>query len=131
MNTKHGLAISALILLAAGCAKQSAIQPTAFAPLADIEVTSSPNTPILIYSSAPAQFALRGQTFQLRADTIRTTTPAQLQAYLDRGDIHVASVGTASLMVEATIAHAPATHATATGRHVVLDARGSGIRTAD
>src|SRR5881275_1028298 len=116
------------ILLGFGCASQSHRQPLAFAPRADVQITSSTNTSVLIYSSLPSQFALRGQELRVRSDTLRTTTPVQLEAYLDAGEIHVAAAEDVPLRVEAYIAHSAATHATAAGRHIVLDAGGTGIR---
>jgi hypothetical protein len=116
------------ILFGLSCALQPHRQPLAFAPRADVQITSSPNTSVLIYSSVPSQFALRGQELRVRSDTVRATTPVQLEAYLDAGEIHIAADGDVPLNVEATIAHSPATHATATGRHIVLDAGGSGVR---
>jgi len=115
------------ILLGLGCASQLHRQPLAYAPRADIQITSSPNTSVLIYSTVPSQFALRGQELRVRSDTLRATTPVQLEAYLDAGEIHVAADGNVPLSVEANIAHSPATHATATGRHIILDPGGSGI----
>ena len=116
------------ILFGLSCAFQPHRQPLAYAPRADVQVTSSPNTSVLIYSSVPSQFALRGQELRVRSDTVRATTPVQLEAYLDAGEIHVVTDGDIPLSVEASIAHSPATHATATGRHIVLDSGGSGIR---
>jgi len=116
------------ILVGLGCASQPHGQPLAYAPRADVQITSSPNTSVLIYSNAPSRFALRGQELRVTSDTLRATTPVQLEAYLDAGEIHVAAAQDVPLSVEAYIAHSPATHATATGRHIVLDAGGSGVR---
>ena len=82
-------------------------------------------------TDAPTQFAVSGEVLQMRADSIRTTTPVQLEAYLDRGDIHVVTIGSVPVSVVAIIAHASASHATATGRHIVVNAGGSGIRTTE
>jgi hypothetical protein len=111
-----------------GCAARPHQQPLAYAPRADIEITSSPNTSVLIYSTVPSQFALAGQELRTRSDTVRATTPVRLEAYLTSGEIHVTADGSVALNVDATIAHAPAKHATATGRHIVIDAGGTGIR---
>jgi hypothetical protein len=115
-------------LSSVGCAVRTNQQPLAYSPRADIEITSSPNTSVRIYSTVPSQFALAGQQLYTRSDTVRATTPVQLEAYLTNGEIHVTADSNVALNVDATIAHAPAKHATASGRHIVIDAGGSGIR---
>jgi len=70
---------------------------------------------------------LSGEALRIRSDTIRATTPARLEAYLNAGEIHVVADGAIPLDVAATFANAPATHAGAAGRHIVLYAGGTGI----
>ena len=119
---------ASVALSALACVAHTTRQPLAYAPRADIQISSSPNTSVLIYSNTPTQFAVRGQELRARSDTIHTFTPVQLEAYLDAGEIHVVADPAARLDVEATIAHSPATHATASGHHIILEAGGSGIR---
>jgi hypothetical protein len=116
------------VFSAGGCIARPTAQPIAYAPRADVQITSSPNTPVLIYSTAPSQFALRGEVLRLRSDTIRATTPIQLETYLDAGEIHVAASDAVPISVEAAIAHSPASRATATGLHIVIESGGTGIR---
>lgn len=129
MKTTPKDSIIAIALLSGiACVAHPARQPLAYAPGADFQVSSSPNTSVLIYSSAPSQFALRGQELRARSDTIRAFTPLQLEAYLDAGEIHIVSDPAAPIDVEATLANSPATHVTATGYHIVLERGGTGIR---
>src|SRR4051812_11595741 len=93
MKATFTLSITAsVLLLAIACAPRTTRQPLAYAPRADIQITSSPNTSVLIYSTAPSQFALRGQQLRMRSDTIRASTPLELEAYLDAGEIHAVAV---------------------------------------
>jgi hypothetical protein len=127
MKVIQPLAAAAAILLNVACAAHPRSEPVAFAPRADIEITSSPNSAVLIYAGSPSRFALSGEALRVRSDTIRATTPVRLEAYLDAGDIHFVADGKIPLKVAATIAHAPATHTTATGNHIVLASGGTGI----
>ena len=127
MKMIQPLAVAAAILLNVACAAHPRSEPVAFAPRADIEITSSPNSAVLIYAGSPSRFALSGEALRVRSDTIRATTPVRLEAYLDAGDIHFVADGKIPLKVAATIAHAPATHTTATGNHIVLASGGTGI----
>jgi hypothetical protein len=128
METIQSFVIAAgAILSSLSCAVRPSPEPIALAPRAEIEVTSSPNSAILVYADAPSRFALSGQALRMRSDTIRATTPARLEAYLDAGEIHVVANGTIPLEVAATFANAPATHSGATGRHIVLYSGGTGI----
>lgn len=131
MRTTKAIAAAYTVILVSlcGCAPAHTRNTLAFAPRADVMVTSSPNTEVLIYASTPSQFALRGQPLQTRTDTIRTITPVQFEAYLDAGEIHVSSTTGVPVTVEAAMAHAPATRAIAKARHVVVDAAGAGIHT--
>jgi len=91
MTKHHSLPLAFLLAAAgAGCNPRPAAQDLSVAPRAEIEVTSSPNTSVLIYGSKPAPFALRGREMKVRADTMRMTTPVQLTAFLNTGDIHIA-----------------------------------------
>ena len=130
MKTIQPLAVAAVAILSnLACAVRPGQEAIALAPRAEIEVTSSPNSAILIYADAPSRFALSGEPLRMRSDTIRATTPARLEAYLDAGEIHVVANGLIPLNVAATMANAPATHSTATGNHIVLYSGGTGIRT--
>src|SRR5688572_11139056 len=128
--TKHYSLPLAFLFAAAstGCNPRPAAEDLSVAPRADIEVTSSPNTSVLIYGSKPAPFALRGGEMKVRADTVRVITPVQLTAFLHTGDIHIAANGSVPIEVVATLTHAPATRLTATGREIVLNSGGAGIR---
>ena len=128
MKMIQPLAVAAAILSNAACAVHPRSEPVAFAPRADVEITSSPNSAVLIYAGAPSRFALSGEALRVRSDTIRATTPVRLEAYLDAGEIHFVADGKIPLDVAATIAHAPATHSTATGNHIILESGGTGIR---
>jgi len=128
---KNGAGYVATILLSITACSGHAprVTQTSFPPTAEILVTSSPNTSVLIFSSSPARFALRGNPLALRSDTIRTTTPAMVNAYLDQGDITIVSETNVPIAVEATLANAAARHVTATGRGAVLQSGGVGINT--
>jgi hypothetical protein len=115
------------ILSNLACAAHPRSEPVAYAPRAQVEITSSPNSAILVYADAPSRFALSGEALRMRSDTIRATTPARLEAYLDAGEIHVVTDGVIPLDVAATFANAPAIHAGASGRHIVLYSGGTGI----
>jgi hypothetical protein len=123
------VATLAVFLVGLACATARTRQPLAFAPRADVTITSSPNTEVMIYAMPVARFALRGEPVVVRSDTIRARTPLELETYLDAGEIHVASVQGVSVKVDANILHAPALHADATGRHIILESGGFGIRT--
>jgi hypothetical protein len=128
MKTIQPFVIAAVAILSnLACAVRPAPEPIALAPRAEIEVTSSPNSAILVYADAPSRFALSGEALRVRSDTIRVTTPARLEAYLDAGEIHFVANGLTPLNVAATFANAPATHSGATGRHIVLYSGGTGI----
>jgi len=128
MNTIQPFVITAAAILSSlACAVRPGPEPIALAPRAEIEVTSSPNSAILVFADAPSRFALSGEALRMRSDTIRATTPARLEAYLDAGEIHVVANGLIQLNVAATFANAPAIHAGATGRHIVLYSGGTGI----
>jgi len=128
MKTIQPIVMTAVAILSnLACAVRRAPEAIAFAPRAEIAVTSSPNSAVLIYADAPSRFALSGEALRMRSDTIRATTPARLEAYLNAGEIHVVADGPIPLDVAATLTNAPATHLTATGRHIVLYAGGTGI----
>jgi hypothetical protein len=116
------------IFAAAGCASQPSLPNLASAPHADIAVTSSPNTNVLLYATAPSAFALRGSEMKVRADTIHATTPVNLTAFLNAGDIHVDAAGSVPIEVQATLSRAPATRLGAKGSRIVLMSGGAGIR---
>ena len=121
-------AVAAVAVLSnLACAVRPRTEAIALAPRAEIEVTSSPNSAILVYADTPSRFALSGEALRMRSDTIRATTPARLEAYLDAGEIHVVAGSLIPLNVAATMTNAPATHSTATGRHIVLYSGGTGI----
>ena len=129
MKKIQPLALTAVAILSnLACATRPRGEAVAYAPRAEIEITSSPNTAILIYGGTPSRFALSGEVLRVRSDTIRTTTPTRLEAYLNAGEIHLVADASAPLNVAATIANAPATHATATGKHIIIEAGGTGIR---
>jgi hypothetical protein len=127
--TKYNSLPLAFLLAAvgAGCNPRPVAQDLSVAPRAEIEVTSSPNTSVLVYGSKPAPLALRGDEIKVRADTLRLTTPVQLTAFLNTGDIHIAANGSVPIDVEATLTHAPATRLSARGNYIVLYSGGAGI----
>jgi hypothetical protein len=116
------------ILSTLACSLRHAPEAVAYAPRAEIEITSSPSSTVLIYGGSPSRFALSGEVLSVRSDTIRTTTPARLEAYLNAGEIHIVADGKVPVEVAAKISNAPATHATAAGGHIVLESGGTGIR---
>lgn len=122
------LTLALCAFAAGGCASRPALPDVASAPHADIAVTSSPNTAVLIYATSPSAFALRGSEMRVRTDTIHATTPVSLTAFLNAGDIHVDAAGTVPIEVEASLTRAPATRLGATGRRIVLESGGAGIR---
>jgi hypothetical protein len=129
MQTIQPLAVAAAVILSnLGCAARPRTDVVAYAPRAEVEITSSPNTSVLIYGGAPAIFALKGEVLRMRSDTIRTTTPVRLEAYLDAGEIHLVADGGVPLKVTTTIANAPATQAGAAGHHIILNSGGVGIQ---
>lgn len=128
MKTIQPFVMTAASLLSnLACTVHPRAEAVALAPRAEIEVTSSPNSAILVYADAPSRFALSGEVLRVRSDTIRVTTPVRLEAYLDAGEIHFVAISLIPLNVAATFANAPATHSGATGRHIVLYSGGTGI----
>jgi hypothetical protein len=112
---------------ATACSPKLADQSLASLPRAEIEVTSSPNTAVLIYASKPSPFALRGNAMMVRSDTLRVVTPARLTAILNAGDIHITADQSVPIAVVANLTHAPALKLTATGREIVVESGGAGI----
>jgi hypothetical protein len=110
------------------CASPPDVPNIASAPYAEIAVRSSPNTSIMVYSSAPSAFALRGGEMKVRSDTIRAITPVNLTAFLNAGDIYVASAERVPIEVQARLTGAPALRLGASGLRVVLESGGAGIR---
>jgi hypothetical protein len=128
MTKYYSLPFAFLLAAAgAGCNPRPVAQNLSAVPRAEIEVTSSPNTSVLIYGSKPAPLALRGGEMKVRADTVRLTTPVQLTAFLDTGDIHIVANGSVPIEVVATLTHAPATRLSARGHYIVLYSGGAGI----
>jgi len=129
VKTPPALVVGIALVAAACAARTPRVTSSAPAPIAEIAVTSSPNTPVMIFASAPSRFALRTDAIRVRSDTIHTTTPALLKAYLDQGEINIVAESNVPIYVKATLAHAPALHVTATGHGAVLLQGGFGITT--
>lgn len=90
MKKHHSLLPGLLIASAgAGCASPPAVPELVNAPRAEIAITSSPNTSVMIFATRPSAFALRGTKMEVRSDTIRAITPLNLTAFLNSGDLHV------------------------------------------
>jgi hypothetical protein len=127
-NQTIGLAI--FLALTTACNRRPAAQSLSPAPEADIEVTSSPSTSVLIYGSKPSSFALRATTMELRSDTLRAVTPVKLRALLQGGDIYIVSAESVPIEVVAELTNAPAKRLSARGREIVIESGGAGIRPA-
>lgn len=127
-NQTAGLAI--FLALTTACNRRPAVNSLAAAPEADIEVTSSPNTYVLIYGNKPSSFALRATTMKLRSDTLRAETPVKLTALLQGGDIHIVATESVPIEVVAELTNAPAKRLSARGREIVIESGGVGIRPA-
>jgi hypothetical protein len=127
-NQTVGLAI--FLALTTACNRRPAAQSLALAPEADIEVTSSPSTSVIIYASKPSSFALRAATMELRSDTLRALTPVKLTALLQGGDIYIVSAESVPIEVVAELSNAPAKRLSARGREIVIESGGAGIRPA-
>jgi hypothetical protein len=127
-NQTVGLAI--FLALTTACNRRPAAHSLALAPEADIEVTSSPSTSVIIYASKPSSFALRAATMELRSDTLRAVTPVKLTALLQGGDIYIVSAESVPIEVVADLTNAPAKRLSARGREIVIESGGAGIRPA-
>lgn len=99
--------------------------PRSLAPLAHVQVMSSPNTEIRVFASAPTRLSVRGASAQIRGDTIRARTPVAFEGYLDMADIHIESATLVPIEVTATLRDAPARRLGGTGHRIVL-AKGGG-----
>ena len=99
--------------------------PRSLAPLAHVQVLSSPNTDIRVFASAPTRISVRGASAQIRGDTIRARTPVTFEGYLDVADIHIEAATLVPIEVTAILRHAPAVRLGGTGHRIVL-AKGGG-----
>ena len=100
------------------------------APVAEVVVTSSPNTAVRVV--APAAAGLRAATagVEARGDTLVGRTPLRFRAGLADADVRVEAAGGVAIRVHATLTGAPARELGAGGRAVVLRAGGAEIAVA-
>lgn len=99
--------------------------PRSLAPLAHVQVLSSPNTEIRVFATAPTRFSVGGASTRIRGDTIGVRTPFTFKGYLDVADIHIEAATVVPIEVTATLRDAPALRLGGTGHRIVL-AKGGG-----
>jgi hypothetical protein len=116
------LALLGAALLAALRARAAA------APTADVRLTASPNTAVLVIG-AQAASGVRGAGAFVRGDTLFARTPLRFSAALAEREVRIEAAADVPVRLEATLADAPATALGASGHVLVLEAGGRGVRT--
>jgi len=99
--------------------------------LAHFEITTSRPGVVDVFSDGAALIGIGDEKPVVHNDTLRLRTPQTLVADLTNGEVHVVAEDGGSLAVSAQFSDAPATHAAAAGRHIILERGGAGIRAID
>jgi hypothetical protein len=99
--------------------------------LAHVEITTSRASLVDVYSDGPALIGIGDEKPVVHKDTLRLRTPQTLVADLTDGEVHIVAEDGGSLAVSVQFNGAPATHAAAAGRHIILERDGAGIRATD
>jgi hypothetical protein len=87
-------------------------------------------TPILVYATGAARVGIGGRELVALTDTLRLYRLPAITADVTDGEVHLELTGAGSMSVGGDVSGGPATHVTATGRHIVLLKGGIGIRPA-
>ncbi|MCR4339848.1 MAG: M56 family metallopeptidase [Gemmatimonadaceae bacterium] len=92
-----------------------------------LTTTVRENPTVLIYASNSARVGIGNDAPTILTDTLRLSTLPAMTLDVTDGDVHVLLVSPGQIMIRGTVTGGPATHLSATGRHIVVRKGGTGI----
>jgi hypothetical protein len=82
---------------------------------------------VLVFASNSARVGIGNDAPTILTDTLRLSTLPAMTLDVTEGDVHVLLVSPGQITIRGTVTGGPATHLSATGRHIVVRKGGTGI----